>query len=269
MKNQSCRHQEVTAMSKKQSQPLVGSQPTRDPLAFTLIELLVVIAIIAILAGLLLPTLSRAKDRAVRVRCLSNIKQFSLGLMIYAQENQDMFPVAVGDNEPYDLPANLTALLLQSGVTRDVMYDPGYPQFNNDHNWNDVTNQVRDIGYALTLPGPLSWLSLTNQNPTMKVPDPSSRVLLAGLVLSDVNQDQTDPKSRASYNYTKVPVDAMPSLVRCPHLINKMPSGDNQAMMDGSASWRYFRDMVPRNGAAAVDNDDGFVPETPNPVCWW
>ncbi|MGC9317710.1 MAG: prepilin-type N-terminal cleavage/methylation domain-containing protein [Armatimonadota bacterium] len=67
--------------------------------AFTLIELLVVIAIIAILAAILFPVFARAREKARQAACLSNMKQWSLGVLMYAQDYDEMMPITMEVDE--------------------------------------------------------------------------------------------------------------------------------------------------------------------------
>ncbi len=128
---------------------------------FTLIELLVVIAIIGILAGILLPVLSRARESARKTQCASNVKQIGMGLIMYANENSEIFPSSTGnamlslnllfpnyvsDQRTFNCPSD-TSVTATTNAT--VAVNTAFTKNNCSYGYDYTHTQANDADVAL------------------------------------------------------------------------------------------------------------------------
>ncbi|MBW2567003.1 MAG: type II secretion system protein [Deltaproteobacteria bacterium] len=244
----------------------------RTKKGFTLIELLVVIAIIALLMGILMPALQRVREQVKRVVCANQVRQQSMALLMYAQQNEGKMPLVTFDGGQWlwDLSYFATDAIINNGGERKTFRCPSNPvDTNADNYWR--YSEVRNFyGSGIRTPEPTSDedrqqnYRVVGYSYLMETGDGRGNIFAAGEPGSRV----PDPRRRFIKTTTQVGHHGemefvIDTVIKYPdgwdipdryadwaqgtsHMEGEKPEGGNIGFLDGHASWRHFKDMYER-----------------------
>jgi len=235
---------------------------------FTLVELLVVIAIIALLMAILMPALKRAREQARRTVCGNQVRQQSLALLMYAQDNEGKMPAATfgGGEWLWDISYFSTDSIINNGGTKKIFRCPSNQVNTSKENYWRYSEYSNFFGNGIDTPEPTSdsdrqkhwrvvsycYLMETSRGrgdifaagePGSRVPDPQKEFIKTTLQVGHHSNVEFVLDTVIEYSHTDKWI--MPNrfagwAMGTNHMYKKDPDGINIGFLDGHQEWRHF-----------------------------
>ena len=250
---------------------------------FTLIELLIVISIIAVLMGILMPSLTKAREQARRQSCGSRVRQHVLALNMYGNDNNNKLPLPNTSGAwLQDVAVNTVHFMLATGMTREMFYcqsNYNHQKYNdlfwmfNNKTWDKSKQRFKDesgfvvSGYCFILqtapkvtqrPEIVSYSTDTFKKEWVKstmTSRPSDREVVVDSILGS-----PDPKKQYGREFVDVHGGIWSESGvsdRTSHIARgDIPAGGNVAFMDGHVQWRSFNPEINNNKSVARYGDN-------------
>ena len=236
---------------------------------FTLIELLVVIAIIAVLMAILMPALQRVRQQVKRVVCANQVREQSMALLMYAQQNDGKMPLVTfgGGQWLWDLSYFVTDAIINNGGERKTFRCPSNAVDTNAENYWRYTEyngsvirapeptsveerqqNYRVVGYSYLMETRSGrGIIFAAGEPGSRVQDPRRRFIKTTTQVGHHGEMEFVLDTVIKYpNGWNIPDRYADWAQGTSHMEGEKPEGGNIGFLDGHASWRHFEDMYER-----------------------